>query len=163
MKAENRCCDVLATAQPRAPGAMDPADAVAATEPAAMPRRDLLVELRRYIVVGGLAFVVDWAVLRLGIDLGAHYLLATALGFAAGLVLNYALSVTWVWRGTRATAWRDFAVFTLIGIGGLLLTEGLMHLAVETGGLTATVAKPPIAGLVLLWNFGLRRIFVFFR
>jgi putative flippase GtrA len=120
-------------------------------------------EFLRYAVVGAVAFAADWAVLRLGLALGMHYLAATAAGFAAGLAVNYGLCVAWAWRGTRATTLRDFAVFSLIGVGGLLLTEGLMRLAVETAGLAAPLAKLPITALVLLWNFGLRRFLVFFR
>jgi len=126
-------------------------------------RSGLPLELWRYGLVGALAFVVDWAILRLSIGLGAHYLVATALGFLAGLSLNYGLCVAWVWRGTNATTRRDIAVFTLIGIGGLLLTECLMRIAVESAGLAAPIAKLPVAGIVLLWNFGLRRHFVFFH
>jgi putative flippase GtrA len=171
VKAARRWRNASAFPRLRAQAGLDRADSAALTVAAdavsdlAAPvrRRGILLELLRYIVVGGLAFVVDWSILRLGLHLGAHYLVATALGFAAGLALNYALCVAWVWRGTSATAWRDFAVFALIGLGGLLLTGGLMRLAVESGGLSAPVAKLPVAGIVLLWNFGLRRLFVFFH
>lgn len=125
--------------------------------------RALRREFLRYAVVGAVAFAVDWAVLRLSLGLGVHYLAATAAGFVVGLAVNYGLCVAWAWRGTRATTLRDFVVFSLIGVGGLLLTEGLMRLAVETAGMAAPLAKLPIAGLVLLWNFGLRRFLVFFR
>jgi putative flippase GtrA len=120
-------------------------------------------EFMRYTVVGGLAFVADWAVLKLCLLLGLQYLAATAAGFMVGLALNYTLCVVWAWRGTSATTARDFAVFALIGLGGLLLTELLMRLAVGTLGVPAPAAKVPIAGLVFLWNFGLRRVLVFFR
>ena len=49
------------------------------------------------------------------------------------------------------------------GLGGLLLTEGLMWLAVDLAGLSAPLAKLPVTGLVMVWNFGLRRLLVFFR
>lgn len=120
-------------------------------------------ELFNYVLVGGLAFAVDYGVLWLTLNLGLHYLPATLLGFCAGLITNYMLCVTWVWRGTQATTLRDFALFTVIGIGGLLLTLLLMWLAVDIAQLSPKLAKPFIAGLVLVWNFGLRRLFVFFR
>jgi putative flippase GtrA len=71
--------------------------------------------------------------------------------------------VAWAWRGTHATSARDFLVFSLIGLAGLALTELLMHLAVGVAGMPPTLAKLPIVGLVFLWNFGLRRMLVFFR
>ena len=139
--------------------AVDGRSAAKLAQPVAEPLRahTLLADFLRYLVAGGLAFAVDWGVL------GVHYLAATALGFALGLAVNYAICVTWVWRGTRATRLRDFAVFTAIGLGGLLLTEGLMWLAVDLAGLSAPLAKLPVTGLVMVWNFGLRRLLVFFR
>lgn len=125
--------------------------------------RPLLHEFLRYIVVGGIAFIVDWCVLWLGLRLGMQYLVATAAGFAIGLVINYLLCIAWAWRGTRATTARDFLVFCLIGLAGLLLTELLMRLAVGAAGIPAPLAKLPVAGVVFLWNFGLRRMLVFFR
>lgn len=116
-----------------------------------------------YSIVGGLAFFIDYGVLWLFLNLGFDYLFATVLGFCAGVAVNYFLCVNWVWPGTRATTLRDFVVFTVIGIGGLLLTLLLMWLAVETAHLDPRLAKPFIAGFVLVWNFGLRRLFVFFH
>lgn len=128
------------------------------------PWQKLAHEFFSYLLVGGLAFIIDYGVLWLAHNpLGLHYLLATLLGFCAGLVTNYLLCITWVWRGTNATTLRDFINFALIGVGGMALTALLMWLAVDLGHLAPELAKPFIAGIVLVWNFGLRRIFVFFR
>lgn len=123
----------------------------------------LVQSFLKYVVVGGIAFIVDWGLLKAGVSSGMDYRLATALGFTGGLVTNYLLCIHWVWRGTQARSLRDLAVFTLVGIGGLVLTELLMWLAVDFAHLRPTLAKLPIAGVVLVWNFGLRRLFVFFR
>lgn len=125
--------------------------------------RRLLQEFMTYVLVGGLAFLVDYGVLWLSLQAGLHYAPATVLGFCAGLSTNYLLCISWVWRGTSATSLRDFINFALIGIGGLLLTLLLMWLAVDLARLRPELAKPFIAGIVLVWNFGLRRLFVFFR
>ena len=137
-------------------------DAPAVLDRSAMGRSgELSGEFLRYAIVGGLAFALDWSLLRLSLSLGAHYPLATAIGFIAGLSLNYALCLLWVWRGVGAPSVRGFLVFSLIGLGGLGLTEALMWLAVDLVHLSAPLAKVPIAGLVLVWNFVLRRLFVF--
>lgn len=125
--------------------------------------RQLTLQFLRYVLVGGLAFVVDYAVLSGLLHLDAHYMLATLAGFLAGLVVNYLLCVFWVWRGTQAKTPKDILIFTLIGIGGLLLTALLMWVSVDLLAVDPQLAKLFIAALVLFWNFGLRRIFVFFR
>ncbi len=125
--------------------------------------RKLAGQFLRYALVGGLAFVVDFAFLSGVLQLGGHYMLATLVGFMAGLATNYALCVFWVWRGTQATSSRDMLIFTLIGIGGLLLTALLMWVSVELLTLNPQLAKVFIAAIVLVWNFSLRKMFVFFR
>jgi putative flippase GtrA len=123
----------------------------------------LILQFMRYTLVGGLAFVVDFGLLSAVLYLDGHYLLATLIGFIGGLITNYLLCVFWVWRGTQAKTTRDIVVFSLIGVGGLLLTAFLMWVSVDLLALDPQISKLFIAALVLVWNFGLRRLFVFFR
>lgn len=120
-------------------------------------------EFFRYAVVGGISFLLDWALLALGVALGVHYLAATAGGFLAGLVCCFVLSVGWVWRGTRARDLHAFLMFGLIGLAGMGLTMLLMWLVSGLGGARPELAKPFISGVVLLWDFLLRRSLVFHR
>jgi len=130
---------------------------------ATLKLRELFQQFSRYLAVGGLAFVVDFAVLSGLLLLHSHYLVATMAGFAVGLVTNYLLCIWWVWNGTQAKSAQDFLVFSLIGLGGLLLTLVLMWIGVDLFGANPQWAKAVIAGIVLLWNFGLRRVLVFFK
>lgn len=125
--------------------------------------RSLFLQFIRYALMGGVAFVVDFALLSGGLALGWHYLLATLLGFVGGLLVNYATCVCWVWRGTQANTVRDLVIFSLIGVGGLLLTFLLMWISVSGLQIDPQIAKLFIAAWVLIWNFSLRRLFVFFR
>lgn len=122
-----------------------------------------LQEFIQYVGVGGVAFLVDFGVLTLALTLGAHHLLAAALGFSAGLVVCFALCVTWVWRGTQARGARDFLVFAVIGIVGFGLTLLGMWLGVDKLHLHPLLTKIVVSGFVLAWNFTLRKLFVFFR
>ncbi len=113
------------------------------------------------MVVGGLAFVLDVSTLRCGLGLGLHYLAAAGLGFLLGLLTNFILCVLWVWRGTQAKAAEDFLVFTIIGVAGLGLTELGMWAGVSQMKFSPMATKIGVAGLVLLWNFSLRKLLVF--
>jgi putative flippase GtrA len=117
----------------------------------------------KYVVVGGAAFVVDFGLFSLCISGGLHYLIAVTLGFCAGLLANYTLCVLWVWRGTQARTLRDIAVFTLVGLGGLALTWLGMWICIDLLHWPARPSKILLAAAVLVWNFSLRRLFVFFR
>ena len=68
----------------------------------------LVLEFGRYLLVGGFAFIVDFLVLTLSYELflkqlsGGVYL-ATGVGFAAGLAVNYLLSVHFVISEAKGT------------------------------------------------------------
>lgn len=143
-----------------------------------LPHRGLLVELKsiphnkyylllmqfcRYVLVGGIAFVADFTVFNGVFALQGHYIWATVVGFLVGVAINYSLCVYWVWRGTQARTRKDLAIFTLIGIGGLLLTTTLMVVLVDFLAFDARISKIAVAIIVLFWNFGLRKVFVFFK
>ena len=63
-----------------------------------LPKREaLLGQLLRYCVTGGVAFVVDFGLFALLLYLlDFHYLIANLFGLVGGLVVNYLISVGWV-------------------------------------------------------------------
>jgi putative flippase GtrA len=132
----------------------------------------LMREFLRYVLVGGAAFVIDFGVLYLTKTvlfpgLGeTGILLATALGFTAGLVFNYILSFIFVFKqideNARRHKVRAFLVFAIIGIIGLLITELCMFAGINILGQKWYPAiKVITAGIVLVWNYTARKIFVF--
>jgi len=123
----------------------------------------LFHETWKYFLVSLAALVVDYGLL-VGLTSGAHvhYLVSAGVGFTAGLVLNYALSVAFVFRERRLTSRRwQFVGFMLIGLAGLALNEFLMKLFVETVGLGYALAKIPATGVGFMFNFGVRRALLF--
>lgn len=125
--------------------------------------RSLSYQFARYLVVGGLAFAVDFGSLYLLTEFaGLHYLLSAAVAFLFGLAANYCLSRLWVFdRRTMENVAMEFLVFTVIGVVGLGLTEGLIWLLSEKMHVYYMVAKTGSAGVVLVWNFGARKIILF--
>jgi putative flippase GtrA len=127
------------------------------------PSANGLVQLIRYVFVGGMAFIVDYSALYLLAHFaGLHYLLAASLSYLLGMVCNYLISVTWVFDFRREKQWqREFVIFFLIGIAGLILNGLAISLLVEALGLAYMVAKPLAAALILFFNFGARKILLF--
>lgn len=117
----------------------------------------------KYFLVSLAALALDYALLVGLTALGhLHYLVSAAVGFLAGLALNYALSVAFVFREHRLADRRvEFLGFLLIGLVGLGLNEVLMKLFVETAGLGYALAKIPATGVGFLFNFGARRLLLF--
>ena len=103
-------------------------------------KKELFLEILRFLVVGVVATLFDYAVFCL-FDavifplvpvsgkawITASLLLSTAFGFLAGLFLNWILSVKFVFRKTkevvRTRSRKAFWIFTVIALVGLALTE----------------------------------------
>ena len=131
-----------------------------------MPRSSLIGQFVRYLVTGGFAFVVDFLLYAFcRYELNWHYLVAKLVGLVAGLVINYVMSVAWVFseckRVLEDRKTVEFGVFAIVGIIGVGINELLMLLMV--GMLDANEMKSKIVAaiLVLVWNFGARKMVLF--
>lgn len=135
--------------------------------------KQLFWEFFRYVLVGGLAFVIDSGVLALFREFvlkgGTPFELAvcTALGFIAGLIANYVLSLVFVFKKSEnkgsGKSVAAFVIFALVGVIGLGLTELGMYIGVYVFKWHYIVTKILVAGAVLVWNYVGRKIFVFGR
>src|SRR5438034_289917 len=87
--------------------------------------RALAHETWKYFLVSVVALAVDYGFLVLLTELGhVHYLVSAAVGFCGGLIVNYALSVSFVFSQRRLTDRRlEFLGFLAIGLAGLMLNE----------------------------------------
>lgn len=117
----------------------------------------------KYFFVSVAALFLDYGLL-IGLTRiwGIHYLISAAIGFCAGSLLNYALSVTLVFNTRSISNSRvEFVWFCVVGIFGLLLNEMVIALVVNEIGVSYVVAKVPAAALSFLFNFSVRRWLLF--
>lgn len=154
-------------------------------------KKELFWEIFRFLLVGGTATIVDYFIFWLFdgllfplISTSAWWvtvslILATALGFCAGLIVNWLLSVSFVFRQVKnkeeVKSQKSFLIFTVIGVIGLLITEiGVVALVAllpefplfgvtELLGTTWAkwTAKIIMTCIVLVWNYVGRKLFVF--
>ncbi len=153
--------------------------------------KELFWEIFRFLLVGGTATLVDYAVFYLfrqwllPADLlsGGTWnvfslVIATALGFCAGLAVNWILSVKFVFRAVKdeqeAHSKKSFFIFSVIGLIGLGITELgvvlLVHIFPEITLFGVTefllpwkewLAKAIMTCVVLVFNYVGRKVFVF--
>ncbi len=154
-------------------------------------KKQLFWEIFRFLLVGGTATLVDYFVFWLFDGLlfpllgsaawwrTTSLILATAFGFCVGLFVNWVLSVRFVFRQVQdreaASSKKSFAVFTVIGVIGLLITElGILLLVAilpefSLFGVTELVgtswakwlAKVIMTCIVLVWNYVGRKLLIF--
>jgi putative flippase GtrA len=122
------------------------------------------IQFFRYIFVGGAATVADWGVLWLlkGVMHDGLYF-STAVAFLFGLLVNYILSKLLVFKGTPSGKGYiyEFLVYILTGLIGLGFTEGIMYLLCDLAGLYYMLAKVIATAVVLIWNFGSKKIILY--
>jgi putative flippase GtrA len=122
-----------------------------------------LLQLIRYTIVGGGAFVADFGLLyMLTHFLHLHYLLSATLSFIAGLSVNYFFSTIWVFnKKTVRNKYLEFLVFTGIGIVGLGFNDLFMWIFTDCCGIYYMLSKVITTAFVYFWNFFARKFILF--
>lgn len=126
--------------------------------------KKLVTSFLKYLVAGGFGFVLDYGTLTLCYEvLGVHYLVAATCGFIVGLIFVYISSNKWVFdtRKMKNCRVQEFLIFAAIGIIGLGLTNLFMWGLVDGLGFYPLIAKLFTTGVVLMWNYGARKIILY--
>ena len=119
-------------------------------------------EFVKYGLGSALALIVDYSLLIILTEWAHfHYLVSAAIGFTAGLIVIYVLSIAVIFENRSVgNRWSEFTVFATIGILGLGLNEILLF-GFEQLSVSYMIAKIPTAGAVFVFNFMLRRTLLF--
>jgi putative flippase GtrA len=136
-----------------------------------MKIKDIIEGFFRYLLVGGTAFLVDITLLYVFknyvfadlAETGVY--IATAIGFTGGLIYNYIFCLVFVFKSAKeqdkGKSIGSFLVFGIIGAVGLLLTELGMYVGIEILAINYLIVKVIMTAIVLLWNYGVRKIVIF--
>ena len=130
-----------------------------------------LIQFFRYLFVGGLAFVVDFALsyilFRFAFNEQKEFGWVTnSLSFVAGLAVNYLISTFWIFKNSKVkNKLVEFLSFAAIGVVGLLITIGITKLFEiwlgDTTSLFQIIAKIVSTAVSFLWNFFARKILLY--
>ena len=120
-------------------------------------------QLFRYVIVGGIAFLVDYGLLfSLTEFFHFHYLLSATISFIAGLIVNYAISTRWIFRHSKLdNRLMEFIIYSLIGVIGLLINNAMLYLLTDSFHIHYMFSKLITAAIVMGWNFIGRKIILF--
>ena len=127
------------------------------------PTENGMIQFFRYVIVGGIATVVDWGVQYFLTEAGIHYLVSAVFAFFAGLSVNFLLSKIFVFKAEKARVGTalEFAAYAAIGGAGLLLTVGIMYVLTDVLHLHYMLSKVAATFIVLFWNYFARKKLVY--
>jgi putative flippase GtrA len=115
------------------------------------------------VIAGGLAFICDFSVLYFCTEfLGIHYLVSNLFGYFSGLTVAYVLNIYWVFSYRRyEKSWLEFAIFNMIVIVGLGISEAMMAFLVDISGAHYLYAKIVASCFVMIFNYTAKKFILF--
>lgn len=119
-----------------------------------------LIQLIRYAMVVAIAAPIDLGgYIFLKSALHVEYVIAATISFIVSLLVNYMLSVAWVWTArTGPQRHVDGIIFGIIGLIGLAITDLIVYTFTDIFHLNFIVSKLIAFGIVFFWSFGARRL-----
>lgn len=123
-------------------------------------------QIMKFGAVGFLCFFIEYFSLILFRELlGWPVLAANTLAFTISAVVNYILSIAFVFDADKkANKGAQFAVFFLLAVGGLILNNIIMKLGTAVldpfWSRSYIIVKPFATGIVMVYNFITRKIFI---
>lgn len=125
------------------------------------------VQLLRNLCVGVVALGVDFGLLWLLTDvLGVYYLFSNVVSVLMSGLISFALNSIWVFHKRDKTAkntFLRFLAFTAVGALGLLINMAVLWMFTDLIGLHYMFSKAIAQVVSFLFNFFVRKVFVFER
>lgn len=122
----------------------------------------LFKQIIRFGIIGGLAFLIDYALLYICTDIvGIHYLISSIISFTVSVIFNYILSIKWVFEvDERTDPKRNFLLFIIFSVIGLGINEVIMYVGVTMWEIYYMLVKILATFIVMIFNFITRKIFL---
>lgn len=141
-----------------------------------------LCEIVRFVIVGGLATLIDMFVMGVvlyifdpslypnffnvfyggGDPTTIATVIGTGTGFVVSLIFNYLLSVIFVYedKGNSKTA-KGVILFVVLSVIGMLINMGGMWFGYDVCGINEWITKIIMTLIVLVYNYVTRKLFIF--
>lgn len=115
-----------------------------------------------YVIVGGLATVVEWAAFwMLTEPVQLHYLLATSLAFALSTFANWYFGRVLVFKTRSGSVLREIASVYLASAVGLALNLIIMLILVQAFAVDEMPSKIAATALVFVYNYLVRKYLIY--
>lgn len=121
------------------------------------------IQMFRYAIVGWTVFAVDIALLYILTEyFNVYYLLSATIAFAIALLIDYLITVNWVFNVRSIESRRlEVFIFVIIGLTGLILNTFFIWFFTEITNIYYMLSKLLSSFLIYLWNFFARKFILY--
>ncbi len=129
-----------------------------------------ILEMLRFLLVGGVSFIVDFGFLIVFQEfvfktMANGVLISAALSFLISLIVHYFLAVFWAFRNHRVATSTDHVIagslFILTNAVGLGINEFAMWIGVSLLAYHYILVKLLATVVVMFWNYTCQKRFIF--
>ena len=120
----------------------------------------LLMQLIRFGMVGVFCTLLDYGLMILMVEwVHLPELTASALSFSLSTIVNYLLSVVFVFKVQQKTQGKKaFVIFVVLSLIGLAINQWIMAIAIQRFSIDYRLSKIVATVIVMLYNFITRKI-----
>ena len=124
--------------------------------------RKLIEQMIKFGFVGFLCFFIDYGIMVLLTEVaGIVYLVSSACSFTVSVIVNYILSVTFVFETDKEKSRiKEFIVFVFLSIIGLGINQLGMWFGVELLHISYLIVKIGAPAVVMVYNFISRKLII---
>ena len=121
--------------------------------------KKILNQILKFGIVGIIATLIDYLVLILLTEIfDVYYLLSSCISFTVSVIFNYIASMKYVFEGKNNNKIKEFFLFIILSIVGLIINTILMKLFVETFYIHYIISKIITTAFVMIYNFISRKL-----
>ncbi len=124
--------------------------------------KKLILQMVKFGAVGFLCFLIDYGIMLLLTEVaGVNYLISCSISFSVSVIVNYLLSMHFVFAAKANMKKRtQFVIFVILSVIGLGLNQLFMWLFVDLVHIPYQIAKLAVTAIVMLFNFVTRKVFL---
>ena len=124
--------------------------------------KKLFLQIFKFVIVGGLSFVLDFILYYIFTRfLSINEMTSQVMSFSISLVFNYMMSMKYVFVSKDSLKkHHEFMIFVTLSVLGAGLNWLLFYLMVYVLSINDLITKIVVAGIVMVFNFVTRKLFL---
>lgn len=121
------------------------------------------IQIFRYLLVGGIATIIDWSVFFSLTELGLYYLFALWISFILATTVHFILSKYFTFKCNSSKIKTQAATHFAVSLITLFLSTGLMYIFVDVFWFVPMYSKIVTTLLLTVVNYSLHKFITFGR